>query len=140
MGEVEQLIEEIEQIQVQYKREVGGRRKQWPRSIKERVLRLSSAGLKFREIEDRTGISYHTVASWSAPKQKPKFHQLPVVSKLPRELATKEIATVTVAKDPKSAALKKHATVTVTTPEGFVLGLFTILDAVMVLKLLRGGR
>lgn len=55
MNEVEQLVEEIKQIQVQYKREVGGRRKQWPRSIKERVLRLSSAGLKFREIEGRTG-------------------------------------------------------------------------------------
>lgn len=62
-----------------------------------------------------------------------------MVAKLPGKLATKEIATVTVATDPKAAVRNKHATVTVTTPEGFVLGLPTILDAVTVLKLLRGG-
>ena len=133
MSEVEQLIEEIQQITAQYKREVDGQRKQWPRAIKERVLRLKNLGMKFKEIESRTGVSYHTIASWSAPK---KFHQLPVV--LERKTRN-EVATVAVAKNPE-VAHKKIVTVMVTTPDGFVVKLQSIRHTIDLLKGLKEKR
>ena len=136
MENTNRLIEEIQQIKVQYKAEVAGGRKQWPRAIRDRVLQLSSAGVRMREISERTGISYHTLASWTASD----FHSLPVVRESTNPTARKKVATVTVAKSSKSRVVSKIATVTVKTPEGFVIRLGSARDAVALLKALGRGR
>lgn len=134
MEQVERLVEEIQQIKAQYRAEVAGHRKQWPRAIRERVMSMVNGGLKMRDIAERTGISYHTIASWREQK-KSKFHQLPVVtSKLPKAISTvaKNSAIVTVTKN--------STTVTVKTPDGFVVQVRDLGDAVFLIARLRRGR
>ena len=60
------IFEEIAQIRSQYDAEVGRARKTWPKSIRERVLRLADLGLRAREIAERTGVSGNTIYSWVA--------------------------------------------------------------------------
>ena len=123
MGPTEKLIEEIRQIKVQFKAEVSGGRKQWPRAIKSRVLQLLGSGLRLKKISDETGISYHTVSAWKSQiADQSKFHQLPVIVAASKKAKPQKSATVTVTK--KSQGLvkeNKSVSVTVTTPDGFVI-------------------
>jgi len=140
MENSDRVIEEIQQIKAQYKTEVAGVRKAWPRAIKDRVLKLASDGVRLREVADRTGISYHTLASWTAKAEFEKFHSLPVVRKSTNSAIRKNVATVTVTKSSKSGVVSKIATVTIKTPDGFVIRLGSARDAVTLLKSLGQGR
>ena len=51
------LIDEIHQIKAQYEQQVTGKRKQWPKAIKERVMALVSTGMGPQAIAKRTGVS-----------------------------------------------------------------------------------
>ena len=136
---IERLVQEIQQIKIQYKNEVSGGRKQWPRAIRERVMQMLGHGSALREVSERTGISYHTIASWTAAAHRCKFHQLPVVGKSKKVERVKKIVTVTVAKKSKSEPRSKIATVTVKTPDGYLIRLDSAHDAIFILRQLRGG-
>ena len=138
MEAAEKLFEEIRQIKVQYKAEVSGGRKQWPRAIKSRVMQLSDMGVRMRRIAEQTGVSYHTVSAWRSQQAgKNKFHQLPVVVETRNKPGRPKNATVTVTKKSKILDQKqKLVTVTVTTPEGFVVQIDSLEAAVeMILQL-----
>ena len=91
----------------QWRSEVGSRRRAWPQSIKDRILKLVDLKVPRKQISERTGVPYHTINLWSHKRRKaslssPGFHSLAVKD---------EIATVTV-KDFKSE-------ISVKTPKGF---------------------
>jgi hypothetical protein len=98
--EVNQLFSEIRQLVVQYKAEVSSVRKPWPRSIKERVVRLSKLGIKNQKIGDETGLSMNTIYSWlTRGKEKaPTFVPLTVKSRemVPAQPCTETRAILTV--------------------------------------------
>lgn len=58
------LIDEVRQLKAQYVAEVGQGRRVWPRSIKERIIKLDQLGLPAKIIADRTGVPNETIASW----------------------------------------------------------------------------
>jgi transposase len=118
MYESNKLIEDIRQIKLQYRAEVNGVKKQWPRSIRTRVLQLCELGLKSRDIAEKTGISFHTVSAWKNKYRAP-FHQLPVVSEHGKNAVAQKQTTVTDRKNGKSSASTKSVTVTVLTPGGY---------------------
>lgn len=59
-----ELIAEISQLFEQYRKEVPGRRRAWPESIKLRVSELRKLGVNFRQISIRTKVPYFTVLKW----------------------------------------------------------------------------
>jgi transposase-like protein len=118
MEESNKLIEEIQQIKIQYRSEVDGIRKQWPKAIKTRIIQLCGLGLRSQEIADRTGISFHTVSAWKS-KYKSKFHQLTVPAAKTKSVFSKTPVTVTAAQSEESLVSTKSVTVTVTTPGGY---------------------
>lgn len=138
MEQIERLTEEIRQIKIQYKAEVAGGRKQWPKAIKDRVLELRRLGLRLKELADRTEISYHTIAQWTSEAgPRGKFREIAVVASDTKKSREREIATVTVPRKPKAVPREKIATVTVSTPDGFVIWVCSTTDAVSVIGLLR---
>lgn len=140
MEAAEKIFEEIRQIKIQYKAEVSGGRKQWPRAIKSRVMQLSDMGVRMRMIAEQTGVSYHTVSAWRAQLGgKNKFHQLPVVVESTNKLGRPKNATVMVTKKSKILGQKqKLVIVTVTTPEGFVVQIDSVEAAAqMILQLIQ---
>lgn len=115
MGESDLIFEELAQLSGQYKVEVPGARKAWPRSIKERVLRLSALGAPMTEIARRSKIPYYTVYNWAKPQKRAKsqgrFRELAIVEK--RGISVRpEIPEL-----PLSTS-NNFATVTVTMPNG----------------------
>ena len=82
----EVLVQEIKQITIQYKAEVGSRRKPWPKAIISRVQELISHGLTIKKISDLTEIPYYSILNWRHRgqrrqiKNENKFHSLAVVS------------------------------------------------------------
>ncbi|NJM09638.1 MAG: hypothetical protein HC883_01680 [Bdellovibrionaceae bacterium] len=140
MEHIERLTEEIRQIKIQYKAEVTGGRKQWPKAIKDRVLELRSLGLRLKDMSDRTGVSYHTIAQWTSevgPRR--KFRELAVVANDTRKPTERKIATVMVPRKEKSQPAVKITTVTVRTPDGFVIRVCSATEAASVIGLLRQG-
>ena len=121
MGDAEKLVDEILQIRSQYKAEVDGEHKQWPKAIRERAMRLQGLGMSRKALSRLTGISYHTLAYW-AGTQKRDFHQL-AVSPRPEAMS----------------AAEADATVTVTMPDGSHFRFASARDALLVLKGLRRG-
>jgi len=122
MENTAKLIEEIRQITIQYKAEVSGNRKQWPKAIKIRVMQLCALNFTTREIAEQTGVSFHTVAAWKTEQNQKKFHPLPVMIEATPKPVTKNIGTVTDTKNSKETSKEnKSSTVTVTTPDGFIL-------------------
>ena len=110
------LIDEISQMTVQYRAEVTGHRKEWPRSIRERVEKLGELGLKPKKIAEKTPIPYETVLQWRYERNRflklQAFHSLPV--------AQPDNATVTVALNGDAkASTAPLSKVTVTTPSGY---------------------
>lgn len=138
MGDAEKLVDEILQIRSQYKAEVDGEHKQWPKAIRERAMRLQGLGMSRKTLSRLTGISYHTLAYW-AGTQKRDFHQL-AVSPTPEAMSAAEAdATVTVAKLQNVDRRNVFATVTVTMPDGSHFRFASARDALLVLKGLRRG-
>lgn len=107
----EQLISEIQQILIQYKAEVSGRRKQWPKSIRERVVKLWSGGLSSAAIAKRVAISYTTLKGW---EYRNKGHFKPVSVR--KAALTVETSTVRASLKPGPPLTVKAFTVR--TPKG----------------------
>ena len=88
---VDQIFDEIRQLRVQYESEVGRARKAWPKSIRERVLRLVAAGVRYKVIAERSGISGNTIYLWTTRQDEPSsnlpvagaFIELPVAAAKP---------------------------------------------------------
>ena len=59
-----QLIAEIQQIASQYAAEVPGTRRNWPESIRSRILALGRLGIPKKKIVELTGIPGATVFHW----------------------------------------------------------------------------
>lgn len=137
MNETEKLFDEILQIRSQYKAEVDGTHKQWPKAIRERAMRLQELGVSRKNLSQRSGISYHTLAYWSmARKQSAGFHPLAVKPPL---LPTEGEAATTVTRHKNADHRKVFATVTVTTPDGSHFRFASARDALLVLKGLKRG-
>jgi len=111
VAEAEKIISEIQQIKEQYQKEVGSKRKPWPRSIAERVEKLFHLGASGPSISKDCDIPYHTILNWKPRDNKiksPAFHTLTV-----RPEPQNQISTVTV------GSLKEVDMVTVSTPRGY---------------------
>lgn len=110
-----EIFEELRQICEQYKNEVPGRRRAWPKSIKDRVFALQRQGIRSNQIAKRVPIPYATIMSWNvSDKRKGAFLPVKVVKS-----ATPP--TVTVGGRPKrkhGPVESKVMTVTVVTPKG----------------------
>jgi hypothetical protein len=113
MQQVDQILEEIRQLQEQYKKEVPTGRRAWPQSIKQRVCELRELGISFRKIAHQTGISVVTMYAWNQQKSQKEAKFIPV-----EVVNTKKTITVTDT-DNSMTDIKKTVTVTVTTPQGF---------------------
>jgi transposase-like protein len=59
-----QLITEIQQIATQYAAEVPGSRRNWPESVRSRILALGRLGITRKKIAELTGIPAATVFLW----------------------------------------------------------------------------
>lgn len=110
------LFSELSQICEQYKREVPGGRRAWPKSIKDRVFALQRLGISAHQVAKQVPIPYMTIVSWNAAERKKgKF--------LPVKVVKGEPTTVTVAsrarRDQKHRGPAPVTTVTVVTPTGF---------------------
>ena len=66
MEEQEQLFSEIRQVIHQYKQEVTGKHKPWPKAVKDRVRRLRELGVSIPEISRQIGLSYATLKFWES--------------------------------------------------------------------------
>jgi hypothetical protein len=138
MEEIELLISEVVQMREQYVDEVGGGRRKWPRSIKERVLKLVDLGLRLRQISEQTGVPYETVCQWKYQRgQKSEaFHQLPVVATRPRAATITNAGTVTA---PANEIMNSEKPISIRTPDGYWIKTWSPESAALVLRLLRGG-
>ncbi len=139
----EQILDQIRQIKEQYESQVTGKHKQWPRAIKDRVVALTGSGMKIQVLSDRTGISRHTVASWTAKLARRKFQEI-TVSQRPRgrppkalnlkhrnRTDTKKIVTV--------ASHRRNGSVTMVTPTGYKVEGLTVADLLEFFKKLGGS-
>lgn len=130
------ILNEIEQIAIQYQAEVPGKRKAWPQSVKDRVLELKRLGSTETEISRMTGISVQTIWSWKL-KQKVTELSAPTSGFLPVQIKPSTV-TVEVASDKpvpiKRRARKNSQTLTVVTPLGFRLEGLTVNQIVSVLN------
>ena len=88
-NKVDAIFEELVQICSQYKEEVPGRRRAWPKAIKERVLQLRKLGVSGAKIADRIAITYRTTISWQ-PRTESNFLSVSVDE--PRRLKTTAVA------------------------------------------------
>ena len=136
MNSQDQIVEQIRQIKNQYEAQVTGKHKQWPRAIKERVVALAEMDLSLSSIAEQTGISYHTIASWTAKPNRSKFREItvaPPTKALPApERRTKSLTVTVTGKRPvgrpptKLARVEKNrntrnGTVTIKTPGGYLV-------------------
>lgn len=62
--EVFSLLSDLRQIFIQYKKEVPGKRKPWPESIRERILKLWALGVTNHQISSESGVPAQTLYSW----------------------------------------------------------------------------
>jgi transposase-like protein len=126
--EAKVLIDEIQQLRTQYVAEVGRGRRVWPRSIKERIIRLDQLGLPAKIIADRTGVPNETIASWRHKVRHGLNKNFHVVTVQPEASATRSFpelsksVAVTVPEDkipsPPSTVFGSKALIVVTTPKG----------------------
>lgn len=135
--EAERLIEEIREITIQYKAEVGSQRKPWPKAIKIRIEKLFDLGWKAPKIAEATGVPYFSILHWRSRERK-KFHALEV-----KALTVQESAAVTVAdanKNHKSSNPATVTVVTVTTPDGFQIKIDGLDAGLEILRRLRSQK
>ena len=98
-AEAEKIISEIQQIKEQYQKEVGSKRKPWPRSIAERVEKLFHLGASGPSISKDCDIPYHTILNWK-PRVKIKNHSFHALTVWPE--AQNQLSTVTMGSLKKS--------------------------------------
>jgi hypothetical protein len=78
----QQLLNELQQICGQYSKEVPGKRRPWPKSIRDRVIALRRAQISFGKISEASGISLQTMYSWRLrPETKNAFLPIRVVER-----------------------------------------------------------
>ena len=79
----------------QYREEIPGGRKAWPKSIKDRVVELHRLGMGSTAIANATGITYFTIHNWK--KRSPEFRALAIAKPADVTVPIKsQVATVTV--------------------------------------------
>lgn len=61
-----EIFQQLIQICDQYKNEVPGGRRAWPKSGKERVFALQRAGVNAKQIAERIPVPYMTIASFNS--------------------------------------------------------------------------
>jgi len=79
MDATDQIYSEITQIIEQYRTEVPGRRRAWPKAVKERVQDLRRRKVSWDEISKSTGIPVSTLYQWRIRKSTSSFQELSVV-------------------------------------------------------------
>jgi hypothetical protein len=130
MTQNQNLIEEIKQITAQFKEEVPGKGKTWPKAIKQRVKVLLHAGLNSKTIADQTGLPYFTVLSWRERSGKPRgrFREVGAVTAATGEqIFNHSTAPVAV----------NLAAVTVTTPSGYRIEGITFTEVMSIFERLK---
>ena len=131
LAESDALISEIIQIREQYVAEVGKRRA-WPRAIKERIAQLQALGLRPGAIAERTGVPYQTIILWKYKERKllarKPFHPVAITG---QESISKSLSVT-----PKEIKMpeSQRRGLRLTTPQGFAI---EGLDARLALELLR---
>ena len=127
---IEDRLQEIRQIMVQYKAEVGSKRRSWPESIKKRVFALVAQGHTMKSVSDETGIPYHTIIQWRQEQMREgKFHSVAIRGE------EKTVTTVTV----PTKLPEPTGTVTVTTPDGYRIEADNYQTAIQLIQQLRRG-
>jgi len=124
MNKQDALVEAIRQISSQYKIEVPGKRRAWPKSLRARVMELVELGMDRKSVSRETDIPYFTVLKWS--KERPEnlsgeFREIELGRSLEKSIATETAAAVTVTTAfPRQMENFSNtvATVTVTTARG----------------------
>ncbi len=119
MTRTDDLIRDIKEMTAQWRAEVPGGRKAWPRSIKERVRELYALGMGSTAIANATGLTYYTIHNWK--KRNSEFLALSIAKP----------ATVTVKES------EPIATVTVTTANGLKIEGISFEQAVIIAEKLR---
>ena len=61
---IRNLFSELEQICEQYKKQVPGRRRAWPKAVKERIAEIERHGVSGYEVAKRVPVPYMTIVSW----------------------------------------------------------------------------
>lgn len=120
---IQNLFSELEQICEQYKEQVPGRRRAWPKAVKERIEELERHGVSGYEVSKRIPVPYMTIVSWrSKAKNKsaaaPGF--LPV--KIVDEIRPTTVTVKRRGRKPKQSSTQASTTlttVTVVAPNGF---------------------
>lgn len=137
MKQAEVLVEEIKQITLQYRAEVGSQRKPWPKAIISRAQELINLGFNARKISRMTGIPYYSILHWRHRGQLKRidkaFHSVAVRSQNQVQNSVKT-ATVTV----PVLKSQESATVTVTTPDGYQIKFASLESTIKLLQALRG--
>lgn len=64
MNNLGQIVDEIRQIRDQFQKEVLGRFRAWPESLKARILELAEAGWSVSKIFQQTGVPVPTIYTW----------------------------------------------------------------------------
>ena len=133
----EEVLVQICQIKEKYESQVTGPHKRWPRAIKERVAELYRSGMKVRTISERSGISYHTVSSWTARISVSKFKQLTVQANSKR-LPAPQTLRRPVGRPKTIVHNGRNGSVTMKTPDGIIVEGLNLEDVAVLLLRLRG--
>jgi hypothetical protein len=140
------IISEINQIRVQYVKEVGSGRRAWPRSIKERVAELEDLGLTAKSVAVGTGISYATIVLWRHKRRKKSraFHEVRV--KKQSAIAAPKSDALAISKSPSVTMANfeippiRPPGLILRTPSGFVIeGLDETSVVTLVARFIQGG-
>ncbi len=75
----DQIVDELRQACCKCLNEVPSLRRTWPKSIKERVLRLVELGLSCEDVSRAAGISAATIYGWKAQRAQAQFLPVKVV-------------------------------------------------------------
>jgi hypothetical protein len=138
MNNFENIVDEINQLRMQYLAEVGGGgRKAWPLSIKTRVFKLLSLGHKIKSVAKHTQIPHETIGYWV------QYEHKKAKENRPNQLMPKNFQELTVTVNSsgisKSTNVEKVVTVTVTTPKGYLIEGLPAELAIELLRLGMGG-
>ena len=139
MDLIDQVIGEILQMKEQYATEVQGPRRQWPKSIKERVLALVDAGVRMKLVGQRAGIPYETITQWRTERRRSAFVELAVTSRsmtVPEIVGTVTVPTKEVTGSSTIPSIAGRG-ITVRTPDGYVVEVESFEVAVALIERLR---
>lgn len=118
--EIEEIISEINQMRLQWKKEIGDQKGvAWPKSIKNKVLELLNAGVSRKNIAYDCKIPYDTIGLWSFRKRKKDFNKLNSFHEITinENIDTKNLVTVT--KTNSTNKKPNQKLIKVKTPKGY---------------------